>query len=376
VATTHLQKSVDGGATWADLDCCNKKYHGDQHAFAFVPNSSTFYLGNDGGLFKTTDAGTTFSSLNDTLSLVQFYTVLIDPLDPTRTYGGAQDNGSEVSRGTVEWEEVQGGDGGGCVVDPRDGTVYLAVGLNISRFSRDLSTSTKVATDQTFNLDRALAKPFEGNDVDGTLYLGTYRLYVSKDHGATWTPPAGALDLTKGGSDTISSLAVSSANPLVIYVGSGQGKVQVSRDAGSTWTDISAGIPNRDVSSIAIDPRSGGSAYAVVRGWSTGHVFALRGGSSWADISGDLPDVSANSVAIDPLDPTSILVGTNLGVFKSRGDLSQGVAQWTWLIDGIPPGPVSAISTHKSGIIRAGTFGRGVYEGVYEVAPRRRSASQ
>src|ERR1019366_705686 len=121
----------------------------------------------------------------------------------------------------------------------------------------------------TFNQDRAqFNKLFVGNGVDGTLYFATYRIYISSDHGATWVPPAGDLDLTRGstseGDDTISALAVSSANRSVIYIGTTQGKVQVSRNAGLTWTDISAGIPDRLVSSIAIYPRNAGLAYAVV----------------------------------------------------------------------------------------------------------------
>ena len=104
-----------------------QKMHTDQQAFAFLPGSSTtFFAGNDGGIFKTTNSGDTFTSLNNTLSLVQFVSIALHPTDATRTYGGAQDNGSQRRTvGTNGWVEFVGGDGGKVVINPLDPTMVF-----------------------------------------------------------------------------------------------------------------------------------------------------------------------------------------------------------------------------------------------------------
>lgn len=380
--TRDIYKSTNGGRSWLNLtrnfnldfggfiNYTPEKslLHTDQHAFEFIPgNPNAFFAGCDGGLYKSSDGGTTFQSLNTTLGLTQFYGITVHPTDPFLTYGGAQDNGLQRRSGaSLVWTEFSSGDGGQIVINPLNPeqifTAYTEG--NIDRWGKNGNRFEKVvATNGTFQVQEArrvaFIAPFTGNEVDSTLYFGTWRLFISKDLGESWSPPAGELDLTKDEFDVLSTIGVSRSNPKVIYTGSGRGRVMVSTDGGKTYTDITAGLPNRYISSIKVDPTNPAIAYLTVSGYRSGHVFKTANfGDSWTDISGNLPDIPVNTFLIDPSNATRVYVGTDIGVFRS----TTGGGQWESFQQGMPPAVVTGLAAQKSGVIRAATYGRGMYE--------------
>jgi photosystem II stability/assembly factor-like uncharacterized protein len=381
IGTRDLYKSTDAGRTWENLtlnfvwdgssyayDPLGSKSHPDQHAYAFAPDDpGAMYIGNDGGLSKSTDGGRTFSSLNTTLSLTQFYGLTLHPEDPAVSYGGTQDNGTQRRLGdSYQWQEFFGGDGGQCVVNPEDPaqvfTTYIRgfvfrFGNNGSTFQGTIGTN-RIFEEPDSRPRIAFIAPFVGNGVDRTLYFGTWRLFVSSDLGETWTAPAGDLDLTRGGSDVLSRIAVAPADLDVIYTGSSQGRVMATADGGETWRDVTAGLPNRYISHIAVDAADPATVYVTVSGYGSGHVFkSVDGGANWADVSGDLPDVPVNTLLADPRDPAVLYAGTDVGVFRST---SGGV--WESFNAGLPPVVVTALTAHPSGAIQLATYGRGAYE--------------
>jgi photosystem II stability/assembly factor-like uncharacterized protein len=104
----------------------------------------------------------------------------------------------------------------------------------------------------------------------------------------------------------------------VIYTGSSEGRVMATSDAGLTWRDVSAGLPDRFVTSLTVDRAIPGVAYVTLSGFRSGHVFkTTNAGATWADVSGLLPDIPANALLQDPLDPNTIYLGTDIGVFRS-----------------------------------------------------------
>ncbi|PZR76714.1 MAG: hypothetical protein DLM73_01750, partial [Chthoniobacterales bacterium] len=369
--TGWVFKSTDGGINWKQW-VGFPVVHGDQHALAFSPaNSSVLYLGNDGGLWKTLDGGNSFSCLNSTLSLTQFYSLALDPIDSRYSYGGSQDNGSQVRlSSSQQWEQVLGGDGDLCVVDFLDpSTVFMTSNtLPMQRLRNHGETfDTTVATYDTFgegtNRRIGYHPPFVGNEADATLYFGTWRLFVSSNLGDSWTAPSGTLDLTKGitssGADTVSAIGVARSNTKVIYTGSAQGRAMVSNDGGLTWTDITKGLPNRFIKCIAIDRNNPALAYLSVSGFYTGHIFkTTNAGATWMDISGTLPDIPTNTLLIDPLSPSTIFAGTDIGVFRS----TDGGSSWKPFNTGMPPAAVVAFAAQPTGLIQLATFGRGAYQ--------------
>jgi photosystem II stability/assembly factor-like uncharacterized protein len=395
VGARDIYKSTDGGLTWANLTNDytpvsgtltytprSSKAHSDQQSFAFSPaDPNLIYAANDGGLYKSADGGQTFRSLNSTLSLTQFVHLSLHPTDPSISYGGTQDNGTQKRlAGSSQWAEFSTGDGGHSVIDPIDpslvyptyvrGTVfrYFQNGTLGAGFG---AVADESAFGESFTSPRiAFYPPFTGNGADHKLYFGTWRLFVCADCNdptrsidgtkpPTWAAPAGTLDLTKGNSDVLNVIVVAPSNTNVIYTGSVFGRAMVSTDGGSTWTDVTAGLPDRAIESITVDQLNPAVAYLTVSGYASGHVFkTTNAGAAWTDVSGNLPNVPVNCFLFDPLRPTTVYVGTDVGVFRS----SAGGTTWETFNSGMPPVIVTALASQANGKIQAATYGRGAYE--------------
>jgi len=385
-------RSTDGGVTFTNLNNSfappydpgdfteqMQKIHTDQQAFAFEPGSSTtFYAANDGGIFKTTNSGDTFTSLNQTLSLVQFIGISLHPTDATRTYGGTQDNGSQRRvGGGLGWREFVGGDGGRSVLNPLDPSMVFPSFTNgaIARVpDHGSGTSDSIADSSVFGEMGDGARigfypPIVSNGVDPRIYSGSWRLFICSDchqpnrvlgsgTPPTWTAPGGMFDQTRGGNDVLSAITVAPSNPDIIYTGSTQGRAMVSTNGGATWTDITTGLPDRSIRSIAVGATDPTLVYLSVSGYGTGHVFrSTNSGGTWTDISNNLPNIPTSAFLIDPLAPATLYAGTDIGVFRS----TDNGASWEVFNNGLPPVPVMQFAAQATGLIQIATYGRGMY---------------
>jgi hypothetical protein len=193
-----------------------------------------------------------------------------------------------------------------------------------------------------------------------TLYFGTYRIWKTTDQGNNWIPVSS--DLTKGGSNyfhTITTIAVSRLNSSIVVVGCGDGKLQVSQNAGVTWNDRTAGLPDRWVTHVAADPFDVYTIYATLSGFrwdeTLPHVFKSTDlGQTWSDISGNLPEFPVNDIALDPMVEGRIIVGTDAGMY---GTYDSG-QNWFWIWNDLPAVPVCAIKIHPDERkVVAGTYG-------------------
>jgi photosystem II stability/assembly factor-like uncharacterized protein len=391
IGTRDLYKSTDGGVTWSNLTRNWRKFaasyeffpeqattHSDQHVLAFSPSDpNVIYIGNDGGISRSRDGGESFQSLNATLGLTQFNSVTLHPSDADASCGGTQDNGVLVrSPGLSRWSELESGDSGRCLMNPQDPRVIYSsyVYGTVFRFRNnggelDGGIST-IATEATFQEP----KPEDGARIgfypafaidpsNGHLYFGTWRLFVSKDQGNLWTRTAGVKDLTFGetrfGRDVLTAIGIGPANSNVIYTGSAQGRLMVSKTAGRTWRDVTSGLPERFITSITVSPSDATRAYVTVSGFGSGHVFRTTdGGGRWNDISQKLPNIPVNALLIDPLNTGTLYAGTDVGVFRSTDD----GASWASFNNGLPPVIVTGFSAQPSGAIQASTYGRGIYQ--------------
>lgn len=383
-------KSVDAGATWQNMtrninvnghfDPAGSTSHIDQHAIAFAGNSNTFYLGNDGGAFLTRNGGTTFDTLNSSLSLVQAYRVNAHPFDANLLFLGTQDNGLERRLPDGSWREVITGDYGTIVFNLNDPSRIISnyIFCTLVEFAsngdryRNTISSTATFGEPSGEARVGFIAPFEQSRRTGTLYFGTWRLFLSRDFGDNWTAPAGTLDLTRGRSDVLSAIGVSQLDPQLLYTGSHRGRVMVSRDEGLTWTDVTAGLPDRSVRAVVPHRRNPSVAYVAFSGYRSDHVFVTQDyGASWQSISAGLPDIPVNALLVDPSDDTILYAGTDVGVFRR-----QGQGQWQPFMDGMPPVVVTSFDVTAAGRIVLSTYGRGVYELVVPSLPRRRAAGR
>ena len=337
--------------------------HVDQHALAFDPQDpATVYAGNDGGIYRTRNAGITWESLNSNLALTQFYPgISPHPWDPAVVLGGTQDNGTLEYAGVPTWTSVLGGDGGFTAVDAIDPSISYAETqwTQNSGFSgprRRIAPGSFVLLANGINTaDRGLfIPPLVIEPVTPTvLYFGTYRLYRTSNRALSWTTISG--DLTQG-TGRISAIAPAPSDNSTIYVGTSDGNLQVSTNTGASWELRTAGLPDRYVTDIAVDRLLAGTATLAVSGFGTGHVFrTVDSGASWSNISGNLPDVPVNTV-LEIAD--RLYIGTDLGIFSSE---NHG-ATWTPFMDGLPNVAVFDLAySNETGLALAATHGRGMF---------------
>src|SRR5882724_844242 len=385
IGARDVFKSVDGGVSWINLTTnfdrsfvyspFLAKAHPDQHALAFsLTTPNQFLIGNDGGLYRTNDAGATFQDQNATLSLTQFVSLARHPTDASITFGGTQDNGAQRRlEGGRQWEDFSAGDGGHLVINPEDpSTLFVTyIGGTIWHFGNNgASGRITVATDSTFrsasggNERIAFYAPLTGNGVTSQIYFGTQRVWTSTNLGATWAPTGSVPDLTRGTPDVLTTIAVAKSDSHVIYTGSEMGRVMISTDGGLNWNPAGAGLPNRFIASINVDYNNPAVAYLTVSGFGSGHVFRTTDtGASWTDISGvvgqgGLPNIPVSALLIDPNNPNVLYAGSDVGVFRS----TTGGNTWTTFNSGLPPVIVTAFAVNAAGQIQVGTYGRGAYE--------------
>ncbi|HEY0545061.1 MAG TPA: FG-GAP-like repeat-containing protein [Pyrinomonadaceae bacterium] len=372
IGTRDVWRSTNGGMSFTNITRnftltggytpTQSNAHPDQHHFYISPtNPNLIYIANDGGIWRSTDGAATFQTLNATLGLTMFVGITMHPTDPTRSYGGTQDNGTQRRSAGVTWQEFSSGDGGNTVVDAVTPTIVFStyVYTSITRWQNNGSSfNGTIGSDTIFNNDRvAFYPPFTGNGVDSTIYFGTYRLYISANRGATWNPPGGATDLTNGG--TLSAIGVSRTDTSTIYTGSSDGRVMVSTNAGVMWTERINGLPNRFIKSIVVSRTNPSVAYLTVSGFDSGHVFKTTdAGMMWNDISNNLPNIPVNTLLIDPQNAATLYVGTDVGVYRSTND----GGTWAGLNSGLPPTIITKLDAQATGLIQAASYGRGAFE--------------
>jgi photosystem II stability/assembly factor-like uncharacterized protein len=411
---SRVSRSIDGGKTFEKIEaiaCCaeSQSIHIDTHTWWINPKDPKHMItGNDGGIAITHDGGDTWRFVEN-LPLAQFYHVAADDAHPYHVYGGLQDNGSW--RGFAEtfdvgglrnlhWQEVAFGDGFDTQPDPEiPETGYaMSQGGNLSRWNLATGEQRSIRpnpptpdTELRFNWSAGLAiDPFD----PATIYYGSQFLHKSTDRGLSWsvisedlttndpewqdfrTSGGITLDVTAAENyTTIISVAPSPVERGVIWVGTDDGRLHLTRDGGASWTSLENRVPgvprNTWIPMIYASPHDGGTAFVVFdnhrRGDFKPYVYRSRDyGRSWERISDDTIDGYALSVLQDPVDPDLLWLGTEFGLYLSV----DGGKAWT-RYEGIPTASVMdlAFQARESDLV-VGTHGRGIFI-VDDVSPLR-----
>jgi photosystem II stability/assembly factor-like uncharacterized protein len=364
----EVQKSIDGGANWTPAF---PNVHVDQHALAFNPSvPGEVLLGNDGGLYYSTNDGLT-SVKDNTLPITQFYRFHVDAQDANKIYGGAQDNSTSrtVTGSLNDWNIINGGDGFQPLVDPTNTNVIYALSQNgalrksINNGSSFTNATTGIAGGDRKNWDT----PIEMDPLNSQiLYYGANRLYKTTNAAGNWTaispdlsngPHAG--NLTFG---TIISISVSPIHTDTIYVGTDDGNVWVTQNGGVTWNNISATLPDRWVTKVLASRDDINEVYVTFSGYrygeDSGHVYrSTNNGLNWTDISTGLPDIPVNDIVKDVYG--NLYLGTDIGVLASP---DEGTT-WSVLGENLPSVVVTDMHIHEaSEYLYVATYGRSSYK--------------
>jgi photosystem II stability/assembly factor-like uncharacterized protein len=384
---TALCRSEDGGLNWersqfqVDVD---KNIHADHRQVVFLESDPqiAFQVG-DGGITRSTDGGVRWKAINGNLQTIGFQSIATSP-HTARVIGGTQDNAGQMWVGTRSWDLLPCcGDGGFSVMDRNDvNTMYVTTNAGdlpstriVPNRSDDGGQNFEDPDDLNAGLDTSDPQAFysplvQDPSAPHPLYFGTNRLWKSTDQVDSWTAISPVLSTTPSseiwaGQDVIAAIAVAPSVPDRIYIAYYSGKVYRTDNAcaqASCWEQVDSGLPDSNVTWVAVDPGDANTAYATLGGFFGGvHVYkTTNGGNSWSAVAGhsEMNGVPANTIAIEPSFPERLWVGTDNGVFRS----TNGGDSWTRLTKGMPNVPVFEISIDESrGRLFAGTHGRGAF---------------
>lgn len=403
---SDLSMSEDGGRSFRSIAPWSS-VHVDHHSMWTHPDGRTLVTGNDGGVFVTHDRGSAWRFVEN-LVLAQFYHIAVDSATPYNVYGGLQDNGTWMGPSEAweipsfkgssivaeRWHQIGFGDGFAALPDPTEpGTGYsMSQGGFLRRFDIRTNEERMVrppapdsSTRLRFNWNAGIAlDPFDPRVV----YYGSQFVHRSPDRGETWTiispdlttndpekqkqHESGGLTLDVTAAEnhtTILTIAPSSLERGLIWVGTDDGQVQVTRDGGGTWTNATgriAGMPaGAWVPHIEASKHDAGTAYVVVgdhqRGDWTPRIYRTTDyGRSWRPLNASQLDGFVHVVEEDPVERNLLFAGTEFGLFVS---LDAGASWKRWTHGGFPAGvPVRALVVHpRDHDLVVGTHGRGAW---------------
>ena len=376
--------SDDGGKSFYRIG--KENVHADHHDLWINPNRPGHLInGNDGGVNITYDDGENWIKNNST-EVGQFYAINVDYDKPYNVYGGLQDNGVwkgphnsiENKRwnmnGKYPWEMIMGGDGMEVQIDNRDSnTVYTGFQFGFYyRLELDSGKRKSIKpvhelgeSPYRFNWQTPILLSPHNQDI---VYFGTNHFHKSNDKGDSWELTS--KDLTNGGKKgnvpygTITTIAESPLVKDLLYVGSDDGLIHVSKNGGETWKNISKNLPqDMWVSKVYASSHNEKVIYASLNGyrWDNFSPYLYKSenyGKTWTSLSSNLPDSPINVVIEDNINQNILYVGNDHGVYVS---LDSGT-NWEPFSSGLTSAAVHDLVIQKDeNHLLVGTHGRSIY---------------
>lgn len=402
----QFHMSNDGGKSFTKENFA-RGTHVDYHALWINPTAPNhLVLGCDGGLNYSFDRGLTWEHLKN-LPISQFYAIGVDSRTPYRIYGGLQDNGSwggpsatrePAGISTPDWTQILGYDGYYCQADPINPDIVFAEGqygilnrINIRTLTSQLIKPRLDAKGTKSNINPNPEKSIPAIRFNWSspillsggkghpLYYGGNFLFRSDDKGNSWKILGPDLTRGKPGPSDYSGHTITTIAEVpdsgILFAGTDDGRVQVTRDGGSTWEDLSEKIPgvpqDRWISRLECSHSEKGVVYLTIDRHRNDDfkTYVYRSadlGQTWESIVNNVPpNEPAYVIKVDPRDPQRLFLGTEYGLYLSH---NQGKT-WT-KYGGLPTVPVHDLTfADKDQDLVIGTHGRGIY--ILDVAPLR-----
>ncbi len=358
VGGVNLWRSNNGGSTWSIRahwvypSSTGTYVHADIHALSYVGNR--LYCMSDGGIFKSSNDGSSFTDITSGIANSQFYRIGPSASDASLILAGAQDNGT-ISKEGNSWGQVYGGDGMNCLYHPTNSDRYWVATQygNIARTNNGGNSFTSWS--QGIPETGAWVTPYMLDPNNSNIMYAGYEHLWKRTGNGSW-------QMASGGGGNISQFNIAPSNSDVIYLVRGNTSLSMTDDGGDNWTNLSLGFGGETKTSIAFNPQNENEVYVTLSGFNNGSkVFKTsNGGQSWENISSNLPNFPANSIVYENGSNGGLYVGMDVGIYYINNDL----ANWIPFDDGLPRVPISELEIHYgTNKMRAATYGRGVWEG-------------
>ncbi len=399
VLSVNMYETKDAGTTWDipyrerdEKRLARVDFYDDHHAMWIDPeNSDHMLLGNDHGMGITYDAGKNWYH-PDELPLAQFYAIAVDMDYPYNVYGGTQDNGNFRGPGTKkgkypirleDWEYWGTGDGSHVQVDPSNTRWVYNESQNgdIERIDQRTGRRKRIMyrenPDIRFNFNTPILISPHNTDV---VLQGANVLLRSPNRGESWEEISKDLSnydenitsAIRRVKNTITTIAESPVTEGVIWAGTDDGNVQLTRDGGKTWKKLNdriPGYPGYWVSRVAASHHYAGTAYVSFRGRDRDDFrpFVYKTadyGETWVSIAANLPDESVNVIREDHKNPNLLFAGNDKAVYVTI----DGGRNWTRMQNNMPTQPVHDLVIHpRENDLVVGTYGRGIF--ITDISP-------
>jgi hypothetical protein len=359
VGGIDIWRSTNGGSTWSQRTFGyggGPYVHPDQHD-AIYENGTTIWLAHDGGVDKSTNNGSTWTSLNGNMNIGQPYFLGVSATSSTKIVAGLQDNGSIVYNGST-WTLGKGGDGMDCFVDWNNPNIVIASSQNggHGRSTNGGVSFSNIVTGLTGTADW-VAPICQDPNTSTTYYAGRQEVFRSTNSGSSWSQLG-----TLGGSGNVMLINPCPSNSSIIYAARSNALYKTS-NAGATWVNVTGTIPvgSAQIKDIDVDNTNANRVYVTLSGYSSGNkvFYSTDGGTSWTNYSAGLPNLPANCIVFKKNSPGAVYVGMDHGVYYRELSMPAFIPYVT----GLPNVWVNDLEIfYPTGKLRAATYGRGMWE--------------
>ncbi len=359
-------KSTNKGVTWNNASTYWEDggawyVHPDIHEMKYNPLDNKVYVGHDGGIHVSSNDGTSWTNITEGIRTTQSYH-MDQAVGTTRLLLGNQDNGVKYRQtgasGGTNFPHIASGDGFDQSFDPNDNTRWLCT-INRSTYVFSSSGDTRGSINPVNNWYKTVQID---NTNSSVFIVGSNDIYRSTNSGSSWANEgaSGSWALTSCPSNNSKYYATGRTS----YQPSSLGKAYVSTDDGVTWTDLSgnSGFPTTitKLTDISAEPDNSNHVWMTCGGYNAGSkvYYSSNSGSTWTNMSGGLPNVPVHCVAVS--EDNDAFIGTDIGVFYR----SNTMTDWIPWSNGLANTPVTDIRLDHSvgsGNIYIATFGRGVW---------------
>lgn len=368
VGGVNTWKSTDGGSTfsianyWSPSGCPGvQTVHADKHYFAFQNGTSTLFECNDGGLYKTSNGGSTWSHLSGDLAISQIYRIGVGQTQSDEVIIGLQDNGTKA-RLNGTWTDVIGGDGFECIVDYTNqntqyGSLYYGDLFITNNYWENSTLISGGISGSAWWITPYIIDPVNNN----TLYAGYQDVWKTTSQGNSWSK------ISNWNASTLRSLAIAHSATNYLYAAT-LVSIYKTSNGGVNWADITGTLPvsSCNITYIWVKDDDPNTLWVSMGGYNAHGVYeSTDGGNTWANISSGLPQLPVMCVVQNRQNnsETELYCGTDVGVYVKLGS-----ENWVLYSGGLPNVVVTELDIYYDDVtpgnsrIYAASYGRGVWK--------------